>query len=154
MLSNLECPLTCLSYLNVKRMKAICCPVKYSAAENTYSTSFISLCIAFAASNWSTLLPVLLSLKEWNHEIRLFELSEKTVLFFLSFEGSFLCQRSLAIDIEMKMWRIKIIYSVIILGFGLIFHVKWRHFKYEFFTHFFFKITQRLIFVDGYKLTQ
>lgn len=154
MLSNLECPLTCLSYLNVKRMKAICCPVKYSAAENTYSPSFFSLCIALATSNWSTLLPVLLSLKEWNHEIRPFELSEKNGSFFLSFDGSFLCQRSLAIDIEMKMWRIKIIYSVIILGFGLIFLVKWRHFKYEFFNQFFFKITQRLIFVDGYKLTQ
>lgn len=153
MLSNLECPLTCLSYLNVKRMKAICCPVKYSAAENTYSTSSISLCIAFAASNWSTLLPVLLSqrVKPWNSSVWVVW---ENGSFFLSFEGSFLCQRSLVIDIEMKMWRIKIIYSVIILGFGLIFLVKWRHFKYEFFNQFFFKITQRLIFVDGYKLTQ
>lgn len=95
--------------------------------------------------------PVTQRVKPWNSSVWVVW---ENGSFFLSFEGSFLCQRSLAIDIEMKMWRIKIIYSVIILGFGLIFLVKWRHFKYEFFNQFFFKITQRLIFVDGYELTQ
>lgn len=95
--------------------------------------------------------PVTQRVKPWNSSVWVVW---ENGSFFLSFDGSFLCQRTLAIDIEMKMWRIKIIYSVIILGFGLIFLVKWRHFKYEFLNQFFFKITQRLTFVDGYKLTQ